>query len=676
MLIFQTLTKLLVLQSLSLKKDIYGAVVPTDKTNSFRVMEVDEYTKQVLKHLETNGKEIPRSRLTEVEEQAHNLITQIQDNLTENEADFLIQNLKSKAIPSPKLLIKDHKKADNKGNYPTRLVVPANNFTSGFPRMGYLGIKKILDDNGINYMRKTIIQASDLKEKIETMDITNSNSTIISIDAEAFYPSVKLKLVRKAVHYFTTELPEEDQIKIDDCLEMVKFGMNSTLLTFIDKYYEYDGDQDPEDKGLTIGGYESAWLADLVGAYILANTRQHFEKAIFDGLYRDDGFAIMEGKWTYNQIVNWRNGFQKSVNELAGGDYLQFTCSLWLDESINKMKPTRIMDEKVSIEKGKTFPYLDMELFWSPEQELQFRVHLKPNQELKYLNKGSTHTNACFRAIPSGVFGRLAKLTTVKLDNMDKTMEELYPKHIEVLRKAELITGPTPTLKQVLSHTEPKRLIDKREARQKERERKRAVFFCVGFSQAWTTPIHEIIRRNKIRFGLSWIRTKMSYHRFTNLREIFQGDLSHKLTLDVESKDFQTLECNCRLGSEKKCGYNNLCRRSIVVYKVECLRTNKIYIGNTQQHFKTRMQQHFGDVKKLLKTDEKSDSYAKHFAHQLINFKDPSNKLQRNNIHCSIIWQGNPISAVKTFGTANCTLCNKERLEILKLNSQGTNLIY
>ena len=186
------------------------------------------------------------------------MITQIQDNQTENEADFLIQNLKSKAIPSPKLLIKDHKKADNKGNYPTRLVVPANNFTSGFPRMGYLGIKKILDDNRINYMRKTIIQASDLKEKIETMDITNSNSTIISIDAEAFYPSVKLKLVRKAVHYFTTELPEEDQIKIDDCLEMVKFGMNSTLLTFIDKYYEYDGDQDPEDKGLTIGGYESA----------------------------------------------------------------------------------------------------------------------------------------------------------------------------------------------------------------------------------------------------------------------------------------------------------------------------------------------------------------------------------------------------------------------------------
>jgi hypothetical protein len=52
--------------------------------------------------------------------------------------------------------------------------------------------------------------------------------------------------------------------------------MSSTLITYIDKYYEYDGDLDPEEKGLTIGGYESAWLADLVGAYILANTKQHF----------------------------------------------------------------------------------------------------------------------------------------------------------------------------------------------------------------------------------------------------------------------------------------------------------------------------------------------------------------------------------------------------------------
>ena len=141
-----------------------------------------------------------------------------------------------------------------------------------------------------------------------------------------------------------------------------------------------------------------------------------------------------------------------------------------------------------------------------------------------------------------------------------------WAKHIEVLRKAELIQGPTPTLKQVLDNQNqtksPKKL---REITQKERERRRSIFFCVGHSKAWTTPIHQVIKRNKMKFGLTWIRVKMSYHRFTNLREIFQGDLSHKLTLDVKSKDFQTLECNCRLGREKKCGYNNICRNSVIV---------------------------------------------------------------------------------------------------------------
>jgi len=32
----------------------------------------------------------------------------------------------------------------------------------------------------------------------------------------------------------------------------------------------------------------------------------------------------------------------------------------------------------------------------------------------------------------------------------------------------------------------------------------------------------------------------------------------------------------------------------------------------------------------------------------------------------SIIWQGNPISAVKTFATKNCPLCAKERIANLK----------
>jgi hypothetical protein len=119
------------------------------------------------------------------------------------------------------LLIKDHPDPDETNMFPTRLVVPANNFTSAFPKVGYMGIKKIFDDNRVNYMKKTIIQAVDLKEKIETIGITNENSTIISIDAQDFYPSVKFKLVKKSVKYFAKNLSTDDQNKIETCLEMI-----------------------------------------------------------------------------------------------------------------------------------------------------------------------------------------------------------------------------------------------------------------------------------------------------------------------------------------------------------------------------------------------------------------------------------------------------------------------
>ena len=73
--------------------------------------------------------------------------------------------------------------------------------------------------------------------------------------------------------YYSKNLSVKEKETINHCLDMIKFGMCNTLISFEDQYYEYDGGKDPEEKGLTIGGYESAWLADLVGAYILANTQ-------------------------------------------------------------------------------------------------------------------------------------------------------------------------------------------------------------------------------------------------------------------------------------------------------------------------------------------------------------------------------------------------------------------
>ena len=62
------------------------------------------------------------------------------DMLSEKEFVFLQKNLLTKTIPTPIIIIKDHKKANEQGEYPSRLMVPANKFTSGFLILGYLGI--------------------------------------------------------------------------------------------------------------------------------------------------------------------------------------------------------------------------------------------------------------------------------------------------------------------------------------------------------------------------------------------------------------------------------------------------------------------------------------------------------------------------------------------------------
>ena len=158
------------------------------------------------------------------------------------------------------LLIKDHKKPDKNGDYPSRLVVPAKNFMAGFPHVGQHGIKKILDRNSVYYSRKTIVQASDLKQKLEKIDITRSGHTIASIDAKTMYPLVRFEHIKQAVDFFSRGISEEDKRTINRCLEMVKFGMANTIVTFKDEYWDYCGAVPVEHKELTIGGYESAFL--------------------------------------------------------------------------------------------------------------------------------------------------------------------------------------------------------------------------------------------------------------------------------------------------------------------------------------------------------------------------------------------------------------------------------
>jgi hypothetical protein len=81
-----------------------------------------------------------------------------------------------------------------------------------------------------------------------------------------------------------------------------------------------------------------------------------------------------------------------------------------------------------------------------------------------------------------------------------------------------------------------------------------------------------------------------------------------------------------------------------------------------------QMRGHFQDIKKLMEKEVHSDSYTRH----LISIWSrgaaaPTPGMWHDLINCEIIWQGNPISVIKTFGKWRSTYawCNRERMEII-----------
>ena len=128
------------------------------------------------------------------------------------------------------------------------------------------------------------------------------------------------------------------------------------------------------------------------------------------------------------------------------------------------------------------------------------------------------------------------------------------------------------------------------------------------------TSIHRVINGLKKNFNLSWIRVRISYHRFNNLSELLNGYLTAKIRRGIFSKDLLDRECNCSLPSKVngKCVYESKCRSKCIIYQVESPLCDAIYIGNTQKTFKKIMVGHLSDLLRLFKNRKKSDSFSAH----------------------------------------------------------------
>ena len=80
---------------------------------------------------------------------------------------------------------------------------------------------------------------------------------------------------------------------------------------------------------------------------------------------------------------------------------------------------------------------------------MKFRITLKPNQQLKYLNRSNTHLLHVFRAVPNVITKHSTQLTSITLINENRTIDKLYPGHARGLQNAGLTPMEYTTLRKV-----------------------------------------------------------------------------------------------------------------------------------------------------------------------------------------------------------------------------------
>ena len=131
------------------------------------LINIEDYKRWVSEHIQKAADLALRPKVMALFENANLLLEKVKLELSVKEEEFVRQFLATRVILSPKILIKDHNAIKEKGGFPTRLVIPAKNFTATFSNIGYLGIKWCLDKGKVNYSRYSIVQASNLKERLK-----------------------------------------------------------------------------------------------------------------------------------------------------------------------------------------------------------------------------------------------------------------------------------------------------------------------------------------------------------------------------------------------------------------------------------------------------------------------------------------------------------------------------
>ena len=166
--------------------------------------------------------------------------------------------------------------------------------------------------------------------------------------------------------------------------------MFNCLINFGPDYFQYGKEENPLKRVLTIGGFDSTWLADLTACYILEDTEPTREKEFaYFKIYRDDGCALTRDT-TVKELHTGDNISQQEVDWITNGT-IKFTMEIWKPSDEKKRK----VNEMRTVLGGNSTPYLDADLFFNDKGEFGTRVYFKKRYKIKYVGANSVHPDSC-----------------------------------------------------------------------------------------------------------------------------------------------------------------------------------------------------------------------------------------------------------------------------------------
>ncbi len=90
--------------------------------------------------------------------------------------------------------------------------------------------------------------------------------------------------------------------------------MWNKFVTLRGKYYKYGVDPDPDWQQFTIGGFESAFLANPEVKYIFEKLHHLLQRQVcFIGTYPDDELIVFHGQQSDDWLLNWPKIFNMKL---------------------------------------------------------------------------------------------------------------------------------------------------------------------------------------------------------------------------------------------------------------------------------------------------------------------------------------------------------------------------